>query len=450
MSITTPRYNGIYNNATITVVFHSVRRTRGTPAVDEKVQIDGLDRNSTSTNEPDGEKPNTDSPDFGPAPDGGLTAWLVAAGGATVFFCCLGFTNAFGAFEEYHLTHQLSDRSPEEIAWIGSLSAFLQFAVGMVIRPAALAYVFAGMMLSLCKTYWQVMLVQGVLMGIVMGFPQIPVFASISHWFDRKRAAAFGIVVSGSSIGGVVIPIAISKMLNGPSLGYGWTVRIIGFLVMPLLAFSCITVKARLPPRVTRIWIPKIFKDNKYLLLVGAMFFMFMGMFAPLFYIPTYATTRGLDSTLAGYLLAILNAASTFGRIIPGVLADKIERINVFAFGGIATGMIIFCMNSAETSAGLIVYAVVFGFWSGTIISGASAAITLCVKDPREVRTYLGMGIFIAAFGTLRGPPINGALVDKYGGFFQVSMFSAALTVFGGLLAIAAKAVTAEGLMGRT
>ncbi|KAK9786728.1 putative Major facilitator superfamily (MFS) profile domain-containing protein [Seiridium cardinale] len=433
----------------------------GTPAVDEKVQIDGLGRNSTSTSEPDGEKPNTDSPDFGPAPDGGLTAWLVAAGGATVFFCCLGFTNAFGAFEEYYLTHQLSVCRRHggwadvrslwgQGEWFPKTESHFVADTYQVIRPAALAYVFAVMMLSLCKTYWQVMLVQGVLMGVVMGFLQIPVFASISHWFDRKRAAAFGIVVSGSSIGGVVIPIAISKMLNGTSLGYGWTVRIIGFLVMPLLAFSCITVKARLPPRVTRIWIPEIFKDNKYLLLVGAMFFMFMGMFTPLFYIPTYATMRGLDSTLAGYLLAILNAASTFGRIIPGVLADKIGRINVFAFGGIATGMIIFCMNSAETSAGLIAYAVIFGFWSGTIISGASAAITLCVKDPREVGTYLGMGIFIAAFGTLIGPPINGALVDKYMGFFQVSMFSGALTVFGGLLAIAAKAVTAEGLMGRT
>lgn len=73
--------------------------------------------------------------DFGEAPDGGLRAWLVAAGGAAIFFCCLGFSNAFGAFQEYYMRHQLRDETPGDIAWIGSLSAFLQFASGMVGGP---------------------------------------------------------------------------------------------------------------------------------------------------------------------------------------------------------------------------------------------------------------------------------------------------------------------------
>ena len=72
---------------------------------------------------------------LGEAPDGGTRAWLVASGGSTIFFCCLGFSNAFGAFEEYYLTHQLRAESADKIAWIGSLSAFLQFAAGMVGGP---------------------------------------------------------------------------------------------------------------------------------------------------------------------------------------------------------------------------------------------------------------------------------------------------------------------------
>jgi hypothetical protein len=38
-----------------------------------------------------------------------------------------------------------------------------------------------------------------------------------------------------------------------------------------------------------------------------------------------------MDATLASYLLAIINAASTFGRVIPGVLADKFGRLNIVA-----------------------------------------------------------------------------------------------------------------------
>src|SRR5436190_6430248 len=91
-------------------------------------------------------------------------------------------------------------------------------------------YVFAMMMTSLCYEYWQFVLTQGVLMGIAIGLLQFPAFAAVSQYFDKKRAAALGVVVSGSSIGGVAIPIALSKMLNSSSLGFGWSVRVIGFV----------------------------------------------------------------------------------------------------------------------------------------------------------------------------------------------------------------------------
>ncbi|KAF1818587.1 monocarboxylate permease-like protein [Dissoconium aciculare CBS 342.82] len=395
------------------------------------------------------------------APDGGARAWLVAAGGSAIFFCCLGFSNSFGTFEEYYLSHQLQDKSPSDIAWIGSLSSFLQFAAGMVggplfdffgswiIIPSAILYVFALMMLSLCDQYWQIMLVQGVLMGIVMGLLQFPAFAAVSQYFDKKRAAALGVVVSGSSIGGVIIPIVLSELLNSSSLGFGWSVRIVGFLILPFMIFAVATVRARLPPRKSSFWIPSAYKNKTYMLLIAVLFFMFIGMFTPLFYLPTYAVSRGMNPTLAGYLLAILNAASTFGRIIPGVLADKYGRLNMFALGGIVSGVIIFFMNSVTDNAGLIVYAAFFGFASGTIISGASAAFSTCTSDPRDIGTYMGMGMSISALGGLIGPPINGVMVDRYQSFFQVAMLSGTLCVVGGIIAALTKLTTKQGMLGR-
>ncbi|KAK3933777.1 monocarboxylate permease-like protein [Diplogelasinospora grovesii] len=411
----------------------------------------------------DHEKAAPDDPDFGPAPEGGTRAWLVAGGSACIFFCTLGFASSFGTFQEYYMTHQLQAESASKISWIGSLESFLQFFAGMVggplfdrfgakvIRPAAIAYVFAMMMLSLCKTYWQIMLVQGVLMGIVMGLLQLPAFAAVSQYFEKNRAGALGLVMSGSSIGGIVMPIILSKMLNASSLGFGWSVRVIGFLIMPFMIFACVGIKARLPRRETQFWILSAFKDIRFVLLIVALFFLFFGMFTPFFYLPSYAVSQGMDPTLAGYLLAILNAASTFGRIIPGVLADKYGRINAFALGGAMTGIVIFCMNSATTNAGLIVYSVFIGFASGTIISGAGAAFSLCPKDVRNVGTYMGMGLALSGLGGLIGPPVNGAIVNAYdGGYFQVSMFSGALCLFGGLVALLTKLATPQGILGNT
>ena len=317
-----------------------------------------------------------------------------------------------------------------------------------MLRPAALLYVFLMMMLSLCNSYWSIMLVQGVLMGIVMGLLQIPAFAAVSQYFEKNRAGSLGLVAAGSSIGGIIIPIVLSKMFNESSLGFGWSVRVIGFMILPFVLFAAAGVKPRLPPRKTDFWLLSAFKEGRFILLIIALFFMLFGMFTPFFYLPTYAVSRGMSSLLAGYLLSILNAASTFGRIIPGVLADKWGKINMFGFGGVITGIVIFCMNSATTNAGLIVYAVFFGFASGTIISGGSAAFSTCPKDARNVGTYMGMGMAIAGIGGLVGPPVNGAIVKTYGGFEQTSMLSGAMCLFGGFAAIAAKHFTPQGLLG--
>lgn len=304
-------------------------------------------------------------------------------------------------------------------------------------------------MLSICNAYWQMMLVQGVLMGIVMGFLQLPALAAVLQYFDKHRAAALGVVVSGSSIGGIVIPIALSKMLNSSSLGFGWSVRIIGFLMIPLMVFSCVVIKSRLPSRTTTFIIASAYTQPRFILLILALFFIFIGMFTPIFFIPTYAVTTGMDPALAGYLLAIINAASTFGRIIPGVLADKYGRLNMFTVGALGTGVLVFCMNSATSNAALIVYSIVFGFTSGTIISGASAAISLCCEDPRDIGTYMGMGLSLSGLGALIGPPVNGAFVERYGGFFEVSMFSGAMCLLGTFIALATKIATPQGIWGR-
>ena len=304
-------------------------------------------------------------------------------------------------------------------------------------------------MISLCERYWQFMLAHGVLVGIVIGFLQTPAMAAVSQYFDKRRAAALGVAISGSSIGGVVIPIALAKMLNSSSLGFGWSVRVIGFVLMPLLTFSCVAIKSQLPPRTTTFFIGAAFKETKYVLLVISVFFTFLGMLTPLFFIPTYAVTRGMSATLASYLIAIVNAASTFGRIIPGVLADKSGRLNAFAIGGVITGIVILCMNTVKTNAALVVYSIAFGFSSGTIISGSAAAFSVCPKDPRDIGTYMGMALAISSLAALIGPPVNGVLVDTYGGFSQLSIFSGIMCLAGGFTALVSKAATPQGLLGK-
>jgi hypothetical protein len=61
----------------------------------------------------------------------------------------------------------------------------------------------------------------------------------------------------------------------------------------------------------------------------------------------------------------------------------------------------------------------------------------------------MGMGMGLAAFAVLAGPPINGALIAKYGGFTQVAIFSGTVSIFGGFIALSSKLVTPEGMFGK-
>lgn len=113
------------------------------------------------------------------------------------------------------------------------------------------------------------------------------------------------------------------------------------------------------------------------------------------------------------------------------------------------SGIVIICMNSAKTKAALIVYSLAFGFSSGTIVPSGSAAFTLCPKDPRDIGTYLGMGMAVSSVAALVASPIGGALIDQYDGFLPMAVFSGIMCIVGGLFAMASKASTPQGLLGK-
>lgn len=67
--------------------------------------------------------------------------------------------------------------------------------------------VFGYMMLSLCTELWQVILTQGVCVGIGGACLFIPGVAILPTYFRKRLGLAVGLAASGSSLGGVIYPI---------------------------------------------------------------------------------------------------------------------------------------------------------------------------------------------------------------------------------------------------
>jgi MFS family permease len=170
-------------------------------------------------------------------------------------------------------------------------------------------YVFGLMMTSLGSQYYQFFLAQSVLAALGSSAVFSACMASVVSWFFRRRAAAFGIMVSGSSMGGVILPIMMDKMIARN--GFPWAMRAIAFLFLGLLGIACLTVKSRLPPRPKPLVVSDYFsgfREPAFVWTIIGSFFFYLGMFLPFNYIILQAQKQGMNPNLVPYLLPIINA----------------------------------------------------------------------------------------------------------------------------------------------
>ena len=133
----------------------------------------------------------------------------------------------------------------------------------------------------------------------------------VSTWFSKKRGAAMGIMVTGSSVGGVIFPIMITRLIQ--SVGYPWAMRSSAFLILGLQIVAICTVRPRTKP------VPKKMPPGRYaapftepafaILLLG-IFILTYGMFIPIEYLSVQGYQQAhLSESIAQYLVAIFNGA---------------------------------------------------------------------------------------------------------------------------------------------
>ncbi|TGO34697.1 hypothetical protein BHYA_0185g00010 [Botrytis hyacinthi] len=384
-----------------------------------------------------------------PAPDGGFVAWVQCASSFSLFFLSWGLLSSFGSFQAYYETDYPS-WTPSQISWIGSIQAFFLFGFSIVAGPVfdrgylrslvwigCLLCVLAMMLTSISSEYWHFILAQGVMFGIGSGCLFIPSIAVLPAYFDKKQVLALGVAASGSAIGGVVFPIIFNQLQ--PKIGFGWSIRVIGFIILLAATIPVLGMRVRTPPSATR----KIFDTNAWKelpFLVTSIFFflVFMGAYIPPFYVQSYALdTNVVGGDLVPYLLPLLNVGSFFGRIIPTHFADIYGPFNIDIICVLLSGILAFTWITIHSTASMILFTVSYGFFSGglTLIS-PNLGVALS-PDTGVLGVRLGMLLMPISVGILVGNPIAGAL-ESYG-WISLQMFTAALLMASLLVVIVAR-----------
>ncbi|KAA8642767.1 hypothetical protein EYZ11_002934 [Aspergillus tanneri] len=400
---------------------------------------DELDEKKSPSQPPPAENP------WATRPNGGLRAWLQVAGSFFLAFNTWGMINTFGVYQTYYESGQLFKTSSSNISWIGSIQAFLLLLVGALAGPiydagyfrpllfvGTFLVVFGQMMTSLVHEFWQALLAQGFCIGIGAGCLFVPSVAILPTYFTSKMPLAVGIAASGSSLGGLVYPIAFQRLLQ--QIGFGWATRVLGFLFLATLMIPIALMRVRiLPPKKRELWDWQAFKEPQFVIFAVSLLIGFMGLYVPFFYIQFFAETRNItEGDLAFYLLAILNAGSVFGRILPNFVAGYLGPMNMLVFCVTITAILIWTLLSVHTLGGVVVFCLIFGFFSGTFVSLPPTVFVSLTKNHAMIGTRMGMGFSIISLGALAGTPIAGAILGDHG-FGAVWNFSAAMVIASGV-----------------
>ncbi|PBK73137.1 MFS general substrate transporter [Armillaria solidipes] len=422
-------------------------RTIGeTPA--EKIKTEGNDGLSTGIQE-------------GDFPDGGLRAWLVIVGTMCSTFSTFGLINAWGVFQAYYEETLLNDSDPSTIAWIGSVQYALVFMPGLVtgrmfdighfkvpFMLASILLVVATFLVAECSQYWHFLLCQGFAVGMASGSIFGPSIGIVGHWFRRRRGIAMGLMASGASIGGTVFPIAARKLID--AVGFPWTMRIIGFILVVGLGIANLTMKRRLPPVNSPGGILNLsaFKSAPYAIWCLSTFIAFLGLYTVLTYIGVSATVYGVSPDVAFYLVSVANASSGIGRIVSGICVDRIGALNYFGPTTIIAGLLTYAWPFARSLAAMIAVAVIYGFSSGAYISSFLIPI-IELGEISDIGRRTGMAFSIAALGAVAGPPISGAINTATGGFEAMGYYAGSAIMLAVILMYVVRYLVVGTLKGR-
>jgi len=388
-------------------------------------------------------------------PDGGLRAWLQVLGCWLVFFNVWGFTFSFGLFQSYYELDLLSDESPSDISWIGTVASYLLIVIGVVSGPLFdLGYykvmVFGGatmtcfgiMMLSLSKTYYQIMLTQGICMGLGCGVLYIPGIALVSRSFSARRAMALGLVTCGAPFGGIVYTITFDQLIN--PLGFAWTVRVMGFIMItsyiiafPLLLWGAVNHGDISSGTARKLFDKAAFRDLPFWMYTCANFFLFCGYLVPFLYIPSYGQVHlKMSRSLSFYSIVVAQGVSIVGRLLAATAALRFGVMIPWLTCGTVSGVLCLCWIGANENASFLAFAALYGGFSGALIPLPPSIFPVVCPDPKVLGARLGMAQAIGATASLIGSPIAGALIRDNGrDYLGLQLFSGLVMLVGaGLL----------------
>ncbi|KAF2018138.1 MFS general substrate transporter [Aaosphaeria arxii CBS 175.79] len=360
-------------------------------------------------------------------PDGGY-GWMVVFCASAITFWIGSTINCWGILQTALLNSTLSHVSTSTVSFIGSLNLACGVAFGLLstrltrwlgtrfTTMVGIVLMGVGMIAAgFCTgNVAGLFLCVGVVAGIGINITYTVCNVIPLQYFSGRLGLANGLIKLGGGIGATVMAIALEALVR--RVGIEWTFRIQGFLTIATGLPAAWFLKERVLIRNAPFIELSMFRNLAFtaMFLSGAI--GTASLFVAPFYLPLFAQSLGLSSTIGAALVAAFNACNAIGRFAGGPLCDKIGPTNTFVIMMSLNAVSMLAIWPVSSTLGpLALFSVLNGVANGSYFT-VFPTVVATIFGPGRAAVAMSLSTTGWTLGYLMGAPIAGFLLQAGGG----------------------------------
>jgi MFS family permease len=322
------------------------------------------------------------------------------------------------------------------VASFGWGAASDRFGTRIVVLTGAVLLGLGLLLASRARSLIEFQLTYGILVGLAAGSFFAPMIAATTTWFESNRSLAVSLVSAGMG----VAPMTISPFARWLISTYDWRVAMmtIGIAAWILLVPAALLVRrpagatnhgtanaAADPPDMSAA---QALYSPQFLVLAATFFLCCAAHSGPIFHMVSYAMLCGVPAMAAVSVYSVEGLAGLGGRLLLGVLADRLGVKRVLVAGLLVQALAIAAYLFVSRLGEFYLLAMVFG----TAYGGVMPLYAVLAREyfgQRVMGTVFGAATMTSSIGMAFGPLAGGWIFDTFNSYswLYLGSFSVAL-----------------------
>ncbi len=305
-------------------------------------------------------------------------------------------------------------------AW-GSLSD--RFGPRIVVLAGSVLLAVGLVLASRTRSLLAFQLIFGVLIGGSTAAIFAPMMAAVTGWFETQRSLAVSLVSAGMGMA----PMTMSPFAAWLVTHNDWRTSMLIISAVVAAVMIPVAFLVRRPPALAGAAAAAVpaadagpemsrgeaLRSPQFLILLATNFFCCATHSGPIFHTVSYAVTCGIPLVLAVSIYSLEGLAGLGGRIVFGVLGDRLGAKRVLVVGLLVQALGTLGYLAARELATFYTVAAIFGF----IYAGVMPLYSVIARENFPLRmmgTVIGGMVTAGGLGMATGPVVGGLIYDKF------------------------------------